>query len=239
VVGVASLVVFALVETRVEHPMVPLDLFRSRQFSGANAVTFAVYAALSVTMFLLVVHLQRDLGYSALESGASLLPLTAMMLLFSARAGGLAQRIGPRLPMTVGPIVVGLGVALLGQVEPGSSYVTGVLPGVLVLSAGLTLTVAPLTAAVLAAVDDQHSGIGSAINNAVSRVGGLLAIAVMPAVVGLDGDFAGGYRSALRLGGILAGVAGALGFLTIRTATPVSTATVVPSGSPCHEHRAA
>jgi EmrB/QacA subfamily drug resistance transporter len=239
IVGVVALVLFVVLETHVEHPMVPLGLFRSRQFSGANAVTFAVYAALSITMFLLVVHLQSDLGYSALESGASLLPLTAMMVVFSARAGGLAQRIGPRLPMTVGPLVVGVGVALLGQVEPGSSYVSGVLPGVLVLSAGLTLTVAPLTAAVLAAVDDQHSGVGSAINNAVSRVGGLLAIAVIPAVVGLDGDFAGGYRSALRIAGLLAAAGGALGYLTIRTATPVSAVTVVPTGSPCHQHRAA
>jgi hypothetical protein len=190
-------------------------------------------------MFLLVVHLQRDLGYSALESGASLLPLTVMMLLFSARAGGLAQRIGPRLPMTVGPLVAGAGVALLGQVEPGSTYASGVLPGVLVLSAGLSLTVAPLTAAVLAAVDDQHSGIGSAINNAVSRVAGLLAIALIPALVGLDDDFAGGYRSGLRLAGVLAAAGGVLGWLTIRTATPVASVTVVPASSPCHEHRAA
>jgi EmrB/QacA subfamily drug resistance transporter len=230
VVGVVALVLFALIETRVAHPMVPLDLFRSRQFSGANAVTFAVYAALSIAMFLLVVHLQTDLGYSALEAGASLLPLTVIMLLFSARAGGLAQRIGPRLPMTIGPLVAGAGVALLGQVEPGSTYATGVLPGVLVLSAGLALTVAPLTAAVLAAVDDQHSGIGSAINNAVARVAGLLAIAVIPAVVGLDGDFAGGYRSALRLAGVL-------GYLTIRTAVPVAPVTVVPAGPPGHEQR--
>ena len=104
-----ALALFLVVEARSTHPMVPLDVFRSRQFSGANAVTFAVYAALGVTMFLLVVHLQTDLGYSALEAGASLLPLTVLMLLFSARAGALAQRIGPRLPMTIGPLIAGGG----------------------------------------------------------------------------------------------------------------------------------
>ncbi|MEY2464447.1 MAG: hypothetical protein QOH64_2585 [Acidimicrobiaceae bacterium] len=239
IVGVASLIAFVIVETRVEHPMVPLDLFRSRQFSGANAVTFAVYAALSIGMFLLVVHLQNDLGYSALESGASLLPLTVMMLLFSARAGALAQRIGPRLPMTVGPVIAGVGVALLGEVKPGATYLTGVLPGVLVLSVGLTLTVAPLTAAVLAAVDDQHTGIGSAINNAVSRIAGLLAIAVIPALVGLDSNFGGGYRSGLRIAGLLAAVGGVLGYFTIRDSVPVANATVLATGMPCHEHRAA
>ena len=127
-------------------PMVPLRLFRSRQFSGTNAVTFAVYSAMGAVTFLLVVHLQTDLGYSALEAGASLLPITVLMLLFSARAGALAQRIGPRLPMTVGPLVVAAGMALFARVDPGTSYWATVLPAALVLGAGLALTVAPLTA---------------------------------------------------------------------------------------------
>ena len=121
-VGVGSLVAFGVIEARSAQPMVPLGLFRSRQFSGANAVTLAVYAALGIATFLLVVHLQTDLGYSALSAGAALLPITAIMLAFSARAGALAQRIGPRGPMTIGPVVIGAGLALLSRVEAGSSY---------------------------------------------------------------------------------------------------------------------
>ena len=118
-----------MVEARIANPMVPLEIFRSQQFSGANAVTFAVYAALGAVTFLLVVHLQTDLGYSALEAGASLLPITACMLLLSARAGALAQRIGPRWPMTVGPLVVAVGMVLLGRVEPGTTYWDDGVPG--------------------------------------------------------------------------------------------------------------
>ncbi len=183
--GLAALVAFVVIELRSAAPMVPLSVFRSRQFSGANAVTFVVYGALGSVTFLLVVHLQTDLGYSALEAGASLLPLTVLMLAFSARMGALAQRIGPRLPMTIGPIVVGIGVALLARVQAGTTYWTTVFPAAIVLGLGLTITVAPLTAAVLGAVEDRHAGIGSAINNAVSRIAGLLAVAVLPAAAGL------------------------------------------------------
>ena len=185
--GIGGLIAFAIVETRSPQPMVPLMLFRSRQFSGANAVTVAVYAALGVAMFLIVVHLQTDLGYSALAAGAALLPVTAIMLALSSRAGALAQRIGPRWPMTIGPIIVGVGLVMLSRVDRGSSYATGVLPGMVVFGLGLAITVAPLTAAVLAAVDDHHAGIGSAINNAAARIASLLAIAVVPAAAGLSG----------------------------------------------------
>ena len=167
-IGVVGLVGFAVVESRSPQPMVPLELFRSRQFSGANAVTVAVYAALGVAMFLVVVHLQTNLGYSALEAGAALLPITVIMLALSSRAGALAQRIGPRWPMTIGPVVVGVGLTLLAPIDGGSTYLTGVLPGMVVFGLGLAITVAPLTAAVLAAVDDHHAGVGSAINNAAS-----------------------------------------------------------------------
>ena len=235
VVGVAALVTFVVIELRSPQPMVPLTLFRSRQFSGANAVTAAVYAALGVAMFLVVVHLQTNLGYSALSAGAALLPITAIMLAFSARMGALAQRVGPRLPMTIGPAVVGAGMVLLSRVEPGSDYVTGVLPGVVVLGGGLAVTVSPLTAAVLAAVDDHHAGIGSAINNAAARIASLLAIAVVPAVAGLSDDFADGYRRALVLSGALAAVGGAIAYATIRTATPVAPVVSVPVGPSCHD----
>ena len=178
---------FVWLELHTEHPMVPLGIFRSRQFSGANAVTFVVYAALSGVMFLLVVHLQSDLGYDALTAGASLLPVTVIMLVFSPRAGALAQRIGPRLPMTLGPLIVAAGTALFARVEPGTSYWETAFPAAIVLGAGLALTVAPLTATVLAAVDDDHAGVASAVNNAVARIAGLLAIAVLPAAAGFAG----------------------------------------------------
>jgi MFS family permease len=164
------------------------------------------------------------------------LPITAIMLAFSARAGALAQRIGPRWPMTIGPVVIGAGLALLSRVEAGSSYGSRVLPGVIVLGFGLAITVAPLTAAVLAAVDDHHAGIGSAVNNAAARVASLLAIAVLPAMAGLSDDFAGGYGKALVIAAVLAAAGGVIAFLTIREAAPVTTTAHVLGGPSCNEH---
>ena len=188
VVGGLSLVAFVAIETRSSHPMVPLSMFRSRRFAGANAVTFVVWGALGAVFFLLAVHLQNDLGYSALESGAALLPVTVIMMLFSAKSGALSQRIGPRLPMTVGPLLVAVGFALMTRVAPGQGYVRVVLPAVLVFASGLVITVAPLNVTVLAAVEDGRAGVGSAINNAVARVASLLAIAVLPALAGIAGS---------------------------------------------------
>jgi len=220
IAGVLLLGAFVLIEARVEHPMVPLSLFRSRQFSGANSVTFAVYAALGAATFLLVVHLQIDLGYSALEAGAVLLPVTVMMLLFAARAGALAQRIGPRLPMTVGSAIVAVAMLLFVRVEPGTTYWETVFPATVVLGAGLALTVAPLTATVLAAVSDAHAGIGSAINNAVARIAGLLAVAVLPAAAGLTGarglELVDGFGRAMAIAAGLAAIGSVLAFATIR-----------------------
>jgi Na+/melibiose symporter-like transporter len=233
ILGLAALGSWVLVERRSRAPMVPLGVFRSRQFSGANAVTFAVYGALGSVTFLLVVYLQTVLGYSALQAGASLLPLTVLMLLFSSRMGALAQRIGPRLPMTVGPIIVGAGIALLTRTHPGTSYWSTVFPAAIVLGAGLTLTVAPLTAAVLAAVEDRHAGIASAINNAVSRIAGLLAVAVLPAAAGLAGaggrlHVQHGFGRAMYLAAALAVIGGVLAWFTIRKAAPVVTVPHVP-----------
>ena len=203
-------------------------------------MTLAVYAGLSAATFLLVVHLQTDLGYSALEAGASLLPLTFIMLAFSARAGALAQRIGPRIPMTVGPLIVACSLALFSRVKVGVSYWDGVLPGVLVLGAGLALTVAPLTAAVLAAIDDHHAGIGSAINNAVARIAGLLAIAVIPAAAGLAGtsrglDLSTGFDKAMFIAAGLAAAGAGVAWLTIRTAVPVRVVTRANVAAPCED----
>ena len=239
VFGVFALVAFLIVEARKQNPMIPLSIFRSQQFSGANAVTFAVYAALGTVTFLLVVHLQTDLGYSALEAGASLLPITACMLLLSARAGALAQRIGPRIPMTVGPLVVAVGMVLLGRVEPGTTYWETVFPALIVLGLGLSLTVAPLTATVLGAVEDAHAGIASAINNAVARIAGLLAVAVLPAAAGLTAgqglDLVDGFSRAMYIAAGLAVIGGVLAFLTIRRAVFVEPVVRGNPAIPCYD----
>ena len=186
--GVVALIAFLDAERRSTNPMMPLSIFSSRQFSAANLVTFAVYAALSGFFFLFVAFLQVSLGYSPIASGAASLPVTLLMLVLSARAGALAERIGPRIPLTVGPLVIAVGLLMMTRIEPGDAYVSSILPGVVVFGLGLTLVVAPVTATVLAAADERHSGIASGINNAVSRVAGLLAVAVLPLVAGLTGN---------------------------------------------------
>jgi EmrB/QacA subfamily drug resistance transporter len=221
--GVAALAGFVVVQARSRHPMLPLSLFRSRQFTAANAATLAVYAALSGMMFLVVIYLQEVAGYTAMAAGASLLPVTALMLLFSARAGALAERIGPRWPMTVGPLVMAAGMLLLLRLRPDGAYWTTVLPAVLVFGAGLALTVAPLTATVLAGVEDRHSGVASAVNNALSRGAGLLAVALLPAAAGIGGAayqdpvrFAGGFDTAMVICAGIVAVGGLLAAALVR-----------------------
>ena len=178
---------FFVVEHRRAHPMLPLELFRSRQFSGANGVTFVVYGSLGGALFLLPVELQIVKGYSPLESGLALLPLTVVMLALSARSGALSARIGPRLQMTVGPLIVGGGLALLTRATDPGSYWTQVFPAVLLFALGLAVTVAPLTSTAMGAAPVEHSGVASAVNNVVARAAGLLAVAVLPLVAGLTG----------------------------------------------------
>jgi EmrB/QacA subfamily drug resistance transporter len=221
--GTALLVAFCLVELRRKTPLLPLGIFRSAQFSGANAVTFVVYAGLGGALFLVPIQLQTVLGFTPFEAGISLLPITVMMLGLSARSGALAARIGPRLQMSVGPLFVGAGLALLARVGAGTGYVGGILPALIVLGFGLAATVAPLTATVLAAAPSEHSGVASAVNNDVARVGSLVAVAVLPSLAGITGksylhpaDFSAGFHDAVL---IAAGacVAGALiAVLTIR-----------------------
>jgi EmrB/QacA subfamily drug resistance transporter len=221
--GLAALAGFVTVQRRGRHPMLPLDLFRSRQFTAANLVTFAVYASLGITFFLLVVNLQQVLGYSPMQAGLATLPITVLMLALSARAGLLAARIGPRLPMTAGPLGMAVGLTLLSRVQAGATYVDTVLPGVVVFGLGLTLTVAPLTATVLAAAAARHAGVASGVNNAISRGAGLVAIAVIPGAAGLTGDayrdpvaFADGFRSAMLISAGLAAAGGGLAWWLIR-----------------------
>ncbi len=228
VVGAAALAGFAVVQARSAHPMLPLDVFSSHQFTAANLVTLAVYAALGGMLFLLVVHLQQVLGYSPVQAGAAMFPVTVLMLSLSARAGQLAQRIGPRLPMTLGPLGTAAGLVLMTRIEAGSGYADVVLPAVVVFGLGLSLTVAPLTATVLAAVRAEHAGVASGVNNAVARVAGLLAIAVLPVVAGLSGGdyhdpllFTDGFRLAATVAAALAATGGALAWLTIRNDLPL------------------
>jgi EmrB/QacA subfamily drug resistance transporter len=203
ITGVIVLVAFVFWERRAAEPVMPLDMFASAQFSTANVATFVVYAALGGAFFLLPIQLEVVSGYSALEAGIALLPVTLIMLLLSARSGALAQRIGPRLQMTVGPLVIAVGLALFARIGSGGNYLTEVLPAMIVFGFGLSINVAPLTATVLDAVPAEHAGTASAINNDVARAAGLIAVAVLPAAAGLSGssylhpeEFSAGFRMA-------------------------------------------
>jgi EmrB/QacA subfamily drug resistance transporter len=220
--GVVALGAFLVREHLAANPMMPLGIFRSRQFSAANLVTFVVYAALGGVVFLLVSFLQVSLGYSPIAAGAASLPVTALMLVLSARGGALAQRIGPRIPLTVGPLVIAAGLLLMTRINPGDSYVSTVLPAMIIFGLGLTLVVAPVTATVLAAADFRHAGIASGINNAVARVAGLLAVAVLPLIAGIGGHrfydpstMTHGFHVAAIACAVLSGLGGILAWLTI------------------------
>jgi EmrB/QacA subfamily drug resistance transporter len=220
--GGLALIAFLLAERRSANPMMPLSMFSSRQFSAANAVTFVVFGAFSGVFFLLVAFLQISLGYSPLAAGAASLPITALMLVLSAPAGALAQRIGPRIPLTVGPLVTALGLVLMSRIDPGDSYLSGVLPAVIVFGLGVTLVVAPVTATVMAAADERHSGIASGINTAVSRLAGLIVVAVLPLIAGLTGkkfynpaSMDHGFHVAMLSCAALAAAGGVLAWLTI------------------------
>jgi EmrB/QacA subfamily drug resistance transporter len=184
-IGATAVVTFALIESRAASPLLPLQLFRLRQFTGANLTTLAVYAALGGALFLLALQLQQSLHYSALAAGLATLPITVIMLIGSPWAGAFAEHTGPRLPMTVGPLIAAAGLALVARITPGVSYLEAVLPAVAVFGLGLAITVAPLTAAVLATVSENHAGTASGVNNAVARLAGLLAVAVLPAAAGI------------------------------------------------------
>ncbi|OBJ45814.1 MFS transporter [Mycolicibacterium mucogenicum] len=222
VLGGIALVAFVAIERRSANPMLPLGIFSSRQFTSANAVTFVVYTALGGVFFLLVVVLQTGLGYSPVAAGAATLPVTAIMLALSSASGALAQRIGPRLPLTIGPLVIAAGMVLMTRIGPGASYSTVVLPAVVVFGLGLAATVAPVTAAALAAADERHAGVASGVNNAVARTAGLLAVALLPPLSGLTGDafrspaaITAGFHSAMLISAGLAALGGALAFATI------------------------
>ncbi|HZO60252.1 MAG TPA: MFS transporter [Solirubrobacterales bacterium] len=221
--GCMLLIAFLLFEHRASAPMLPLAIFRSRQFSGANAATLANYLAIGALFFFLSLQLQNVLGYSALAAGAASFPATLIMLLFSPRAGELGQRIGPRVPMSVGPLVLAVGMILLSGVERGDDYLTAILPGVIVFGIGMTIFVAPLTAAVLGALPDEQAGVASAVNNAAARLAQLFAGAALPAAAGLSattavgpGAFSDGYQTAMLIAAAIAALGGLISWATIR-----------------------
>jgi Na+/melibiose symporter-like transporter len=239
-VGVGALTAFVLVERRSTHPMLPLRLFRNRTFSGANGTTLAVYSALGAALFLVVFELQIALGYTALAAGASLAPITVLMILLSSRSGALAQRIGARIQMTVGPLIIAVGLLLFTRIAPGNDYVTSVLPAVIVFGLGLACTVAPLTATVLASVDDAELGVASGVNNAASRLAGLLAVAVLPSLVHLDislpdAVFTSRVAVALRICAGLAAVGGVIAWLTVDSGSRIRPARPVDLLLPCYD----
>ncbi|NRG39699.1 DHA2 family efflux MFS transporter permease subunit [Rathayibacter sp. VKM Ac-2835] len=195
--GLAALVAFVLWERRTPNPMLPLSLFASRNFTVGNVSTAFVYGALSFGFFALGLYLQQGLGFSATLAGLATLPPTILLLLLSQVAGSLTARFGPRLFMGVGPLVAGVGFLLLAGVRPPADYATQLLPGILLFGLGLAITVAPLTSTILGAVDSRHSGVGSAINNAVSRIAGLVAIAATSLIVGDSLDAEGFSRAAI------------------------------------------
>jgi EmrB/QacA subfamily drug resistance transporter len=209
--GLSMGLVFLIYEKRSRDPMVELSLFRSRNFSGANIMTFAMYGALSGFMFALVIYMQTKLGYSAIKAGVSLLPVSLVLLFFSSRVGGLSSKFGPRYFLTAGPLLAALGMFLLVNYKPGDSYLWFLLPRVMLFSIGLVLLVAPLTTTVMTSVEDSSSGIASGINNAVSRIAGLVVIALL----GLAG--AGNiFRFSMYLCAVFAASAGVISFLTIQ-----------------------
>jgi EmrB/QacA subfamily drug resistance transporter len=221
--GVAGGVGFVVRERRAAEPMLPLGLFANRQFSGANLSTLAVYGALGGSSLFLVLQLQTVLGYDATGAGAAMLPTILLITVLSPTAGTLAARIGPRLPMTVGPLVVAVGTLLLAGVDGSGPYVLEVLPGSLLQGLGMAITVTPLTATVLAAAPDAVAGIASGVNNAVARAAQLLAVAALPVAVGLSGDdyaqplaFTAGYRVAMVVCAVAFAVGGAVSWWTIR-----------------------
>ena len=225
--GVACMAAFLVLEQRVSHPILPLAIFRSRQFSGVNAATFLIYAALSGLFFLLMPQLQSNLHYSALLAGAALTPANVIMLIISPIVGRASARTGARVPMTVGAVIAAGGMLLFARVQPGASYLGTVLPATIVFGLGLAILVAPLTSAVLSAVKESDTGIASGINNAVARLAGLIATAALPLAAGLGGSaklegaaYAAGYARAMLISAGLCAAGAVVALVTVRNDHP-------------------
>lgn len=211
--GLLAAITFIWHERRTPQPMLPLGLFNNRNFSVGNAATIAIYGGLSVATFLIIVFVQQVGGYSALQAGLSLMPITLIMFVLSSRFGALAGRYGPRLFMSAGPVVAGGGFLLLLRLGEQINYWRELFPSVVVFGLGLAMTVAPLTTAILGSIEAKHAGVASAVNNAVSRVAGLLAIALIGVITGTSLDVAGFRRGVVVMVALLiaGGIISALG----------------------------
>jgi predicted MFS family arabinose efflux permease len=211
--GVVLLLGFLWYEQRAKHPMLPLSLFKIRNFAAGNAATTTIYAGLSIATFIIAVFVQQVAGYSALEAGLAMLPVTILMFFLSPRVGKLAGTYGPRWFMTAGPLIGAVGFLLMLRVDAHTAYWTHLLPGVIVFGLGLSITVSPLTSAVLGSIESRRAGIASAVNNMVARVAGLLGIALIGLAIGHTFNVAGFHRAILVTAGLLAagGIISAIG----------------------------
>ncbi len=243
VVAIVALVALVVVERRQPHPVVPMELFGDRTFAVANALTFVVYGGMGVLFFLLAIQLQVTAGWTPLASGTAMLPVTALMLVLSPRMGAVADRIGPRTPLTVGPLMIAAGMVLLTRIGADASFLADVLPGVVVFGLGLSVIVAPVTATALGAAPDERAGAASGVNNAVARTGGLLAVAAIPGLAGLTGDalsdpdqLGPGFELAMRWCAAMVAAAGLGAFVLLPRDAGDADAARVEHGDHVHRH---
>lgn len=215
IIGFILLVSFIFLEQKITSPMLPVSLFKVRNFSVGNMATVAIYGGLSIATFLIVIFLQQDSGYSAFAAGLALIPITIVMFLLSPRFGALAGKYGPRLFMGLGPIIAGIGFLYMSRLGTNVNYWSQLFPGVIIFSIGLSMTVAPLTAAILGGIEPRHAGIGSAINNAIARISGLVAIAFIGLLVGPHLNVIG-FRRAIFITGLIIIVGGIISAIGIQ-----------------------
>ena len=234
VVGVACLIAFPWWERRTPNPMMPLQIFSARNFAVGNLATVFLYAAVSLGMLLVALFLQETAGLSATEAGLATLPIPVLSFFLARWFGTLAGRHGPRLYMALGPLVAAAGYLLMTSVAEPFDIWTQLLPGLVVFGLGLSMTVSPLTAAILAAVDPAQSGIGSAINNAISRIAGLIAIALTGVIIGGSMDF-GGFRRGLFVAAVLFAVAGLISWVGIRNDEGDYSRVSAKAAAGCHD----
>ena len=220
IIGILALIMFIRHEAKVPQPMLPLELFKIRNFWVGNLATVAIYAGLSVAIFLIAVFVQQVGNYSALEAGLALVPVTIIMFVLSPKFGALSGKYGPRLFMGLGPIVIGLGFLALLRVDESVNYVSQILPAIIIIGLGLSTTVAPLTSAVLGSIDSKNAGIGSAVNNAVSRIAGLIAIAFLGVIIGPTVTLSGFHTGAVTMA-ILLTIGGVVSVIGISNAKSV------------------
>jgi len=221
--GVALLIAFVWRQATVRNPILPLSLFRVRNFAWGNGATWFIYGALALNGFIVTVYLQQGAGLSATAAGLASLPITVLMIVGSSRVGAFAGRLGPRLFMTVGPLVMAVGSFMLLAFSDEFNYWSQALPGIIVFGAGLTLTVAPLTSAILGAIEPERSGIASPVNNAVARIAGLVATALLGTIVAGSLDL-NGFHRATAFTGILMLLGGLISYVGIRNPAPQTVA---------------